>query len=299
MLNLLKKLKYLLYLGITGYLVYLLVGSTGCSFPIKYNLGNLDPRFELSQEAALVVISSAEKIWEDAIGIDLFEYDPKGKLKINFVFDERQQLNIDVKNAEETINQSESSVEEATNQYKDLLALYNQRLDSYNISANIYEQQMQAYNEKIDYWNTQGGASTKIYKELSVERTELETMYNQLASQEMNLNELGTKVNALAKIANITVDLHNTKINIFNEKFGTAREFDQGTYLSNTINIYEFETTTDLKLVIAHEMGHALGLDHIDNPYSLMYYLMEKQDLNNIKLTEDDIQTLKQRCRIK
>ncbi len=290
---------WFLYLIFFSFLAYLFLNPSGCSYPIKYSLGNLDPRFEISQEDTFNILANAEKIWEDSMGIDIFEYDPKGKLKINFVFDERQQLNIDIKKAEKKIEQSESSVKKVTTLHDDLLVLYNQKLSAYDISLKDYKQQMDTYNQKVDYWNNKGGAPSVIYDELNSQRSNLGIVYDQLSYQEQVLNELLGKVNASVDVTNLTIDRYNTHVDSFNQEFGGAREFDQGDYLSNTINIYEYRTMSDLTLVIAHEMGHALGLNHVDDPYSLMYYLMEKQDLNNIKLSKDDIQALKQRCRIK
>lgn len=281
------------------YLVYLFFNPSGCSYPIKYSLDNIDPRFEISQEDAVTIVNAAEKIWEDSMSMDIFEYDSTGKLKINFVFDERQQRNINTEKAKNKIIQSESSVEEITNQHENLLILYNQQLASHDTSVKNYDRKMDDYNQTVNHWNKAGGAPTEEYQKLLLERSDLDAVYKQLSIGEEDLSELISKINALSEVINLNIEKHNTDINIFNNEFGTAREFDQGDYLAKTINIYEFRTMSDLKLVIAHEMGHALGLDHVDDPYSLMYYLMEKQDLNNIKLSEDDIQALKQRCRIK
>jgi predicted Zn-dependent protease len=65
------------------------------------------------------------------------------------------------------------------------------------------------------------------------------------------------------------------------------------------INIYQFHDESDLELVLAHELGHALGLNHVENPESVMYYLMEKQNLENIQLTTQDLQAIKNVCGMK
>jgi predicted Zn-dependent protease len=48
--------------------------------------------------------------------------------------------------------------------------------------------------------------------------------------------------------------------------------------------------------VLAHELGHALGIGHLDNPKAIMYYLNEGI---NEKLTADDLMALKKVCEIK
>ena len=278
--------------------IYIFNETPKCSFPIEYNLNNLDTRFEISENKAIEVLLFSEKVWEDSMGINLFEYKPIGKLKINFIFDERQQENIDAREHEKIINQSESYVDKAEKQYENLLSSYNQKLNLYNSSVEDYEQYLQSHNESTDYWNRRGGAPSKIYNQLLSEESKLESMYNQIVYQEQELSELGNKVDSLADVTNLNIDIYNTNVDVFNNKFGPAREFTQGDYIDNNINIYEFETTTDLKMVLAHEFGHALGLDHVENPHSVMYYLMEKQDIDNLKPTEEDISALKQYCGI-
>lgn len=45
------------------------------------------------------------------------------------------------------------------------------------------------------------------------------------------------------------------------------------------------------KYVIYHEIGHCLGLDHVDNPNSIMYYsaLDEQFYRDNVDLLEDEL----------
>jgi predicted Zn-dependent protease len=64
------------------------------------------------------------------------------------------------------------------------------------------------------------------------------------------------------------------------------------------INIYQFDDIERLTLVLAHEFGHALGLTHVGNPKSVMYYLTDRQDTRNLKLSEEDIRAFQYRCNL-
>ena len=108
-------------------------------------------------------------------------------------------------------------------------------------------------------------------------------------AQVSNLNGLADRINGVAKQLNRDVDAYNGK-------FGEPRQFDQGTYTGNSINIYQFNDESDLRLVIAHELGHALNLEHIDDPKAVMYYLMDQQDLSIIELSNGDMEAIKQQC---
>ena len=63
-----------------------------CPVPIAYHIDGIDSRFNLTKEQAKTYLAQAEKVWEDEAGSDLFYYDEKGSLVVDFVFDERQEL---------------------------------------------------------------------------------------------------------------------------------------------------------------------------------------------------------------
>ena len=55
------------------------------------------------------------------------------------------------------------------------------------------------------------------------------------------------------------------------------------------IHIYEFESKEDLRLTLAHEFGHALGMKHHNDPKALMYPMLEEQDMQHFRLQSADI----------
>ena len=77
-------------------------------------------------------------------------------------------------------------------------------------------------------------------------------------------------------------------IDQFNQRF-QPRLFDKGLFNGREIHIYEFESQEDLRLTLAHEFGHALGMKHHNDPKALMYPMLEEQDMQHFRLQSADI----------
>ena len=77
----------------------------------------------------------------------------------------------------------------------------------------------------------------------------------------------------------------------FNQTFKPV-VLHKGQFKDNQIFIYEFSSIDDLRLTLAHEFGHALGLKHTQDPKSLMYPRIKEQDAKDFKLTDTDLKLL-------
>jgi uncharacterized phage infection (PIP) family protein YhgE len=272
--------------------------SKPCSKPIEYSIGEVDPQFGISKDQLIQDSEKAEKVWEDAAGKNLFEYNPNAKLKINLIFDERQQESNEATILENNLKKLDLAHESTLENYNSLSSDYKSKLQVYNADVAKYKKKLSDYNDEVKKINSQGGASPDEYDQLEKERKDLEKTFNDLEKERDKLNALAQKTNQAAKEENAIVNQYNTGVETYRDKFGGSIEFEKGVFDGENINIYQFREDSDLEMTLIHEMGHALGMGHVDNPKSIMYYLMGDQDLDNPKPTEEDLSALKSVCEI-
>ena len=55
------------------------------------------------------------------------------------------------------------------------------------------------------------------------------------------------------------------------------------------IEIYDFETLEKFKVVLAHELGHLVGVEHVEAKGALMNPLMQDEQVKELFLTPSDI----------
>lgn len=266
-----------------------------CEDPVRYTLGSIDSRFEITNDEVLSALAQAEKIWEDASGKNLFQYDLEIGLPVRFVYDERQQRTQAGQQLEAKLESL--NLEESEGEVTAQVAQYESVKKEYERERTQYENDLNAYNAGVQRAERRGRITES-------EQEELQDQYNDLQDQFRELEELRRKVNAQVDITNKQISSnqelvkeYNSEVTTFQDLYGGEGEvFDQGVYTGNDITIYQYDDQNRLVMVMAHEMGHALGIDHLENPQSLMHYLMRDQNIQEVTLTEEDVAAVEKAC---
>ena len=260
---------------------------------LRYRIGDVDPRFNLSQDQIKTLSQQAADIWHLGTMKSLFVYDPNAQLSINLIYDERQ--------AESSARKQEIRILENTQQYtqneKQKIQQIQSELDLANRELEIqktnYQTKVDQYNQLINMINqSQQNLSPYQRQQLEQQKEQLTIDQSQLKQQldayNQKVNDLNRQVDQLNSIN----QQFNQSVDQFNTRF-QPRQFDKGVFDGKSIKIYEFESHDDLRVTIAHELGHALGLKHNTDPKALMYPTMKDQNLQNFKLTTADLAMLK------
>jgi len=250
---------------------------------ITYRIGTIDPRFNISKDTFSKIVNDAANRWNKVSGKNLLAYDINGDVPINLVYDYRQEYSDGMKKIEE--------------EFKDLPSMENEisKLETY---INSEQQKLDAdtddYNSRVDYWNAKGGAPPEEYDQLKAEEKDINNRekkldndtdrYNNLVSQyNKRVAEENQKINALE----LQYDLSS---NNEEKDYETSGVYKEGFEIAKEIVIYTFDDTNELRLIIMHEFGHALGAGHANSINSIMYPIINDITLNMsnpIPSTED------------
>lgn len=297
-----------------------------CRFPLSYRMGTLDPSFHFSEAEFLSAIHEAETLWETGLDRDFFmERAEADAIPFNLVFDDRQAQTDSLKEASSDIESRKSAYETLRIDYESNRKKFDRKKSVYDARANQYEQKLreyerrvaeyqerlQSYEQLVAQWNAQGGAPPDEYSEIEDKRRYLKKESSAIEDERKNLNDekaslekdfralnmLSGEVNAVAGNLNRMTSALNLTVDTYNQVSGAREEFTTGLYVRDAsgarIDVFQFYNHADLVLILAHEMGHALGIGHATESESIMYPSVGKQ---KPALTDEDRRLFESVC---
>lgn len=260
--------------------------------PLKYRIAFIDPRFQLTPEKLIEVSQQAAEIWHQETGKTYFAYDSEALLSINLIYDDHQitkseqQENLNtlfqkqeqwrIKNEEIVLNKREID---------QLSTDFNKKKISLRAEFEQYQQDVIRFNQgEHQYYRADN----------------LKEWQKQLEQKSENIKNESNDLNSKIQLLNLKIkelnqeqsDLAALKTQFKLEQKTSIEPFHKGLFSQNQIQIYGYASLNDLRLTLAHELGHALGLKHTTDPKSLMYPRLKEQDIHNFKLTDSDLELL-------
>jgi hypothetical protein len=268
-----------------------------CRQPIRYSIGEVDPRFGMSREKFAKAVEEAGGAWSQKAGKPLFLEVSKGGMIMNAVYDYRQEARQKMETLGIKVDETKKSYDQLKAKHASLDALFAKRQQEYTSLKNRFEQKKAAY-EAAAAEVEQRGVTHDDVERLETMRTEINAMVHDLNTRSEQLQHILDELNAVITVLNNLGQKTNETINAYNDVGGTLDdEYDAAVYIRNVsgrkIDVFTFSDEPELKRLLMHEMGHALGLPHLQATGSVMYYLNQSK---SPMLTEADVGALSERC---
>ena len=273
-----------------------LTRPTPCGRPIAYRLGPVDSRFGLTNDEVLEALRQAESLWGRAMARDLFVHDPRASLTVTLVYDERQQTTQTSQRLWTSMQQAQASHAQVSRSYAEWRETYERRARNYETTYAAYQERAAAYNAQMQQWGARGGVPREQQAGLEAERSRLQAMRSELETERMAIESLAGTVRTLAEKGNALAEAHNRDVMTFNSRYGAPRQFHKGEFDGREITVFEFHDMRDFTLLLTHELGHALGLGHVDDPTAIMHAVGGEQAVEPLRLTTADLAALQKLC---
>lgn len=284
----------------------------------QVRIGKIDRYYinSLSKEQLRTIIDEIEQTFESQLNMNVFDYSSKGK-DIDILFIPASKLELRITKKIQKLNIKKEKILALNKQLISNKTNLDKQQDDFSSKSNSLNKKVELYNDYIRSVNKKEKLSKEEYKKVKeYEKKEKEKINYELGKQKKLQNSLRNSLNSYNQKIHLYNNYINEYNNLSNEIESLSRSFKkvkgrtfatQETTLKtfkkdgieikeksvtnsmNKIEIYGFDTLAQLKVVLAHEIAHLVGIPHINVENTLMNPIIQSNQINQLFLTGEDI----------
>jgi hypothetical protein len=288
----------------------------------QIRIGIIDDYYKekISQQQLRAILDEIEQTLETQLNMNIFDYSSNGKaIDILYVPDSKlerdiskkiDKLNTKKKKLDflnEFFSTQKVEIDKLEEFYTTQTNLLNKKVDILNNYIKEVNKQKSLdkneYNRVQDYVKNERNKIDVDLKEQKKVKSNLTKTLNDYNQKVFSYNNLTREINILVseiesmtrsvkKINGRTFGLQETTLKTIYKNGKMTQEKSVKTNMDK-IEIYSFDSLSQLKVVIAHEIMHLIGVPHIEVSGALMNPLLQNNQLNKLHLTKEDIENFK------
>jgi CHASE3 domain sensor protein len=276
---------------------------------------------KISEQQLRTIIDEIEHTFESQLNMNIFDYSLNGK-PIDILFETPSKLEEKIQKKMEKLNSKLEKIEELKIQFPKMKEELNSSQNSYNEQISILNKKVEELNEYVRNINKKANLSKDEYSKaqnyINIEKSKIDieskkqknlhrdlikqfNSYNQKIFSFNNLvndsnrisNEIESMNRNVKKIKGKTFGEENITIKTY-YKDGKLVKEKTNSISMNKIEIYGFDNLKQLKVVLAHEIAHLVGIPHIEAKNALMNPILPKTQEEKLVLTAEDILNFKE-----
>lgn len=294
-----------IYKPISGSIAVLSPGKP-CGEPMSYSIGTVDSQFSLTAEDVADAAKNAAALWNNGGQRVLIQKvhgnENEPDIIINFEYDKRQARTDGEFRFREEIRSYQIRLDQLQEQHEQKRKQFDEQTQSNIQLADRTTKELNTLNGWVAEKNEEGGFTEFEYEQFLQRKSQVEEKQGKIIKEKERLDQFAQTINREMEDLNEMFAENNRLIERYNDDFAGDMRFTKATYqrMGNrgVITVNQFMNKRELALILAHEMGHALGLDHLTNPQSVMYARMGTQSLYpEVQLSDEDLEAINGVCR--
>ncbi|MBU0923423.1 matrixin family metalloprotease [bacterium] len=289
----------------------------------EVKIGKIDNFYKdkISVEQLRTIIDEIENTFESQLNMNIFDYSQNGK-PIDILFETTSKLEEKIQKKMERLNSKLEKIEELKILFPKMKDEMNNSQNSYNEQISILNKKVEELNEYVRNINKKANLSKDEYSKaqnyINIEKSKIDieskkqkNLHRDLIKQFNSYNQKNFSFNNLVNDSNrISNEIESMNRNVkkikgktFGEENITIKTYYKDGKLikektnsisMNKIEIYGFDNLKQLKVVLAHEIAHLVGIPHIEAKNALMNPILPKTQEEKLVLTAEDILNFKE-----